>query len=54
MDYTDDIYNALYKALDTLEELDPTDTEEPWFEVLENALDRAVKSHLGRVYPAQP
>jgi hypothetical protein len=43
------IYDALYKALDTLEELDPIDSKEPWFELLEKTLDRAVKSRLGRV-----
>jgi hypothetical protein len=53
MDDTDDIYDAPYKALDMLEELDPTDSKEPWFELLEKTLDRAVKSRLERVYPAQ-
>jgi hypothetical protein len=53
MDDIDDIYNALYKALDTLEELDPTDSEESWFEVLEKALDLAVKSRLDLVHSAQ-
>ncbi len=52
MDDTDDIYDALYKALDTLEELDPNDSDEPWVQVLEKALNRAVRSHLGLLHPA--
>ena len=53
MDYTDDIYDALYKALDKLEELDPTVTQEPWFKLLEKTVDRAVKSRIGKVEPTQ-
>ena len=53
MDDRDDLFDALYKALDTLEELDPNDSDEPWFQVLEKALDRAVKSHLGLGHSAQ-
>ena len=53
MDDSDEIFDALYQALDTLEELDPDDSDEPWFQVLEKALDRAVKSHLGLRHSAQ-
>ncbi len=53
MDDSDELYNVLYKALDTLEELDPNDSDEPWFQVLEKALDRAVQSHLGLMHPTQ-
>jgi hypothetical protein len=53
MDNTDDIYDALYKALDTLEELDPNDSDEPWVQVLEKALNRAVRARLGQLQPAQ-
>jgi hypothetical protein len=53
MDDTDDIYDVLYEALDILEELDPADSNEPWFELLEKTLDRALKSRLGWASPAQ-
>lgn len=47
MDDKDELNDALCQALDTLEDLDPADSEEPWFQVLEKALDRVLKLHLG-------
>ncbi len=33
----DDIHDAIYKALDRLQELDPTSVDEPWFKLTEKA-----------------
>jgi hypothetical protein len=53
MDYTDDISDALYAALDTLEELDPSATQEPWFQLIQKTVDGAVKSRIEKVDPTQ-
>jgi hypothetical protein len=53
MDYTDDISDALYTALDTLEELDPSATQEPWFQLIQKTVDGAVKSRIEKVDPTQ-
>ena len=42
----DDFDSALYVALDKLEELDPTTRNEPWFKLLESAVDKTLAPHI--------
>ena len=41
-----DLFSALYKALDRLEELDPETGNEPWFKLLESAVDKTLAPHI--------
>ena len=42
----DDFFSALYVALDKLEELDPEARNEPWFTLLESAVDKTLARHI--------
>ena len=42
----DDFFSALYVALDKLEELDPEVKHEPWFKLLESAVDKTLALHI--------
>ena len=42
----DDFFSALYVALDRLEELDPATRNEPWFKLLESAVDKTLAPHI--------
>jgi hypothetical protein len=53
MDDTDDLFLALYKALDRLEELDPTVTQEDWFKLIEKTVDRTLAPHITKVEPTK-
>ena len=49
----DDFFSALYVALDKLEELDPTVTQEDWFKVIEKTVDRTLAPHITKVDPTR-
>ena len=46
----DDFYSALYVALDRLEELDPATRNEPWFKLLESAVDKTLAPDIEKAY----
>jgi hypothetical protein len=49
MDDPDDLFAALYKALDRLEELDPNAPNEEWFKLLENTASEMMAPHFRKV-----
>jgi hypothetical protein len=53
MDESDNLFLALYNALDRLEELDPSCKDEPWFKVLERTVDKALEPHVEKVEPTE-
>ena len=46
----DDFFNALYVALDRLEEPDPETRNEPWFKLLESGVDKTLAPHIEKAY----
>ena len=53
MDDKDDLISAIYKALDRLEELDPTVSREEWFKLIEQTVDKALAPHDKKVEPTK-
>jgi hypothetical protein len=49
MDNPDDLFSALYKALDRLEELDPNAPNEEWFQLLEDTASKILAPHFEKV-----
>ena len=53
MDEKYDLFSAIYKALDRLEELDPASQKEEWFKLLEWTAGKTLAPHIEPVEPTQ-
>jgi hypothetical protein len=53
MDEKYDLFSAIYKALDRLEELDPASPKEEWFKLLEWTAGKTLAPHIEPVEPTQ-
>ena len=53
MDEKYDLFSAIYKALDRLEELDPASQKEEWFKLLEWTAGKTLTPHIEPVEPTQ-